>query len=91
VAGPLFSLALTGRCDIFLMSLKEFDRMTVQELEKAIAKLSLEELAELRAWFYLYGMEECDRQIPRDSESGKLQKLIEQAKPGYATGNGWGL
>ncbi|MGO8954442.1 MAG: hypothetical protein ACLPWS_15150 [Rhodomicrobium sp.] len=62
--------------------------MTVQELEKAIIKLSPEELAELRAWFYEYDMDEWDRQIARDSESGKLDKLIEQAKRDYAGGNG---
>lgn len=62
--------------------------MTVQELEKAIAKLSPEELAELRAWFSEYDMDEWDRQIARDSESGKLDKLIEQAKRDYAEGNG---
>ena len=62
--------------------------MTVQELEKAIAKLSPEELAELRAWFYEYDMDEWDHQIARDSESGKLDKFIEQAKRDYAAGNG---
>jgi hypothetical protein len=62
--------------------------MTVQELEKAIAKLSPAELAELRAWFYEYDMDAWDRQIARDSESGKLDKLVEQAKRDYAAGNG---
>jgi len=62
--------------------------MTVQELEKAIAKLSPEELAELRAWFYESGMDEWDRQIARDSESGKLDQPIERAKRDYAGGNG---
>jgi hypothetical protein len=53
--------------------------MTVQELEKAIAcalplrclsavaKLSPEELAELRAWFLEQDQDEWDRQIARDS------------------------
>jgi hypothetical protein len=62
--------------------------MTVQELEDAIAKLSPEELAELRAWFYERDQEEWDRQIARDSEAGKLDKLIAQAKRDYAQGNG---
>jgi hypothetical protein len=63
-------------------------QMTVQELEKAIANLSPEKLAEFRAWFYEYDMNEWDRQIARDSELGKLDKLIEQAKRDYAEGNG---
>ena len=62
--------------------------MTVQELENAIAKLSPEELAELRAWFLERDQEEWDRQIARDSEAGKLDKLIAQAKRDYAAGNG---
>lgn len=62
--------------------------MTVQELENAIAKLSPEQLAELRAWFRERDQEEWDRQIARDSEAGKLDKLIAQAKRDYAAGNG---
>ena len=62
--------------------------MTVQELEKAIAKLSPDELAELRAWFLEQDQDEWDRQIARDSEAGKLDKLIAQAKRDYAQGNG---
>lgn len=62
--------------------------MTVQELEKAIAKLSPEELAELRAWFLERDQDDWDRQIARDSEAGKLDKLIAQAKRDYAQGNG---
>jgi hypothetical protein len=63
-------------------------RVTVQELEKAIAKLSPQELAELRAWFWERDQEEWDRQIARDSEAGKLDKLVEQARRDYAQGNG---
>ena len=62
--------------------------MTVQELEKAVAKLSPEELAEFRAWFQQFDMDEWDRQIARDSESGKLDKFIEQARRDYAEGRG---
>jgi hypothetical protein len=62
--------------------------MTVKELEKAVAKLSEAELAEFRAWFQQFDMDEWDRQIERDLLSGKLDKLIEQAKRDYAEGNG---
>ena len=62
--------------------------MTLNELEKAVAKLSPEELAEFREWFHRFDMDEWDRQIARDSESGKLDKLIEQAKRDYAAGRG---
>jgi hypothetical protein len=62
--------------------------MTVQELENAIAKLSPEELAELRAWFYGHDQEEWDRQIARDCEAGKLDRSIAEAKRDYVQGNG---
>ncbi len=66
--------------------LTEFDRMTVQELEKAVAKLSPEELAEFRAWFQQFDMDEWDRQIARGSESGRLDKFAEEAIAGYKAG-----
>ncbi len=62
--------------------------MTLKELEKAVAKLSPDELAEFREWFHRFDMDEWDRQIARDGESGKLDKLIEQAKRDYAEGRG---
>jgi len=62
--------------------------MTVKELEKAVAQLSPEELAEFRAWFQDYDMDEWDRQIARDFESGRLGKLIEQAKRDCTGDNG---
>jgi len=62
-------------------------RVTVQELEKAIARLSPEEMAELRAWFWERDQEEWDRRIARDSEAGKLDKPIARAKRDYAAGS----
>ena len=58
--------------------------MALKELEKAVAKLSPEEVAAFREWFDRFDMDERDRQIARDGESGKLEKLIEQAKRDYA-------
>jgi hypothetical protein len=62
--------------------------MTVQELEKAVAKLSKQELAEFRAWFQQFDMDAWDRQIERDVKAGKLDKLMEKAKRDYAEGSG---
>ncbi len=60
----------------------------MKEFEKAVAKLSPDELAAFREWFYQFDMDEWDRQIARDGELGKLDKLIEQAKRDYAEGRG---
>ncbi len=62
--------------------------LTLKELEKAVAKLSPDQLSAFREWFQQYDMDEWDRQIARDGESGKLDKLIEQAKRDYAEGRG---
>ena len=51
----------------------------VEQLEQRIAELDAGELKELRAWFERYDAEVWDRQIKKDSKSGKLRKLVEQA------------
>ena len=52
---------------------------TVQEIERAIEKLSDEELAEVRAWLW-------DRDIERDADSGRLDALAEEALQEYRSG-----
>jgi hypothetical protein len=52
---------------------------TVQEIERAIEKLSDEELAEIRAWLW-------DRDIERDADSGRLDTLAEEAMQEYRSG-----
>jgi hypothetical protein len=52
---------------------------TVQEIERAIEKLSEEELAEIRAWLW-------DRDIERDADSGRLDTLAEEALQEYRSG-----
>ncbi len=60
--------------------------MTVQELEKAVAKLSPEELAEFRAWFHEFDLDAWDQQIARDAAAGKLDKLADQALADFKAG-----
>lgn len=45
---------------------------TVQEIERAIEKLSEKEVAEIRAWLW-------DRDIERDAAAGRLDKFAEEA------------
>ena len=45
---------------------------TVQEIERAIEKLSDEQVEELRAWLF-------DREISRDASSGVLNSLADEA------------
>ncbi len=67
---------------------REVECILARRLEKAVAKLSPQESAEFREWFHRFDMEEWDGQIARDSELGKLDALIEQAKRDYAEGRG---
>ena len=51
----------------------------VDDIKTAIESLPEEEFAELREWLSEKDWEKWDRQIEKDSESGKLDFLIEEA------------
>ena len=53
--------------------------MTVEDIEKAIAKLPPDQLARFRVWFEEFDSARFDQQIKRDATSGKLDRLAEQA------------
>ena len=50
----------------------ESSAMSVEQIKSAIAELSLEERAELAAWFHGWGDDEWDAQMKADIASGKL-------------------
>ena len=56
-----------------------FARMSIEEIEKAVAKLGPHELAKFRAWFEEFDSARFDEKIERDAKSGKLDKLAGQA------------
>jgi hypothetical protein len=58
----------------------------VQELEKAVAALSPEELREFRAWFADFDMAQWDRQIEQDLNAGRPDQLINKAMKDYRAG-----
>ncbi len=53
--------------------------MTVEDIEKAIAKLPADQLARFRVWFEEFDAARFDQQIARDAASGKLNRLAEEA------------
>jgi hypothetical protein len=53
--------------------------MTVEDIEKAIAKLPPDQLAQFRVWFEEFDSALFDQKIRRDAVSGKLDRLAEQA------------
>ncbi len=58
----------------------------VQDLERRVQGLSPEDLSEFRAWFLEYDWELWDRQIEADLNSGKLEKLVAEARADFQAG-----
>ena len=53
--------------------------MTIEDLEKAVAKLPPDDLARFRAWFEQFDGARFDAKIERDAQRGKLDRLADQA------------
>ena len=53
--------------------------MTIEDLEKAVAKLPPADLARFRAWFEAFDAARFDQKIERDAKAGKLDRLADQA------------
>ena len=51
----------------------------IEEIKSSIESLSKDDLAHLRDWFFERDWEQWDKQIEKDSESGKLDFLVREA------------
>ena len=60
--------------------------MSIKDIEEAIVLLPRQEIAELSQWFEEFQNQVWDEQIERDSNAGRFDKLIEQAKAHPAAG-----
>jgi hypothetical protein len=60
--------------------------MSVDEIEKAITKLSSKERARLLKLLAELDEAEWDRQIEEDAKNGKLDKLIEKSEEDFRAG-----
>jgi hypothetical protein len=60
--------------------------MSVEEIEKAITKLSPEELGELSSWFADYQAKVWDKQIEQDLDEGRLDSLLKEVDEEYEAG-----
>ena len=58
----------------------------VQEIERAIQKLSPKDLALLREWFEEFDADVWDRQFEEDVRAGKLDGLAEKALANFRAG-----
>ena len=59
---------------------------TVAEIEKAIQKLTPQEIKAVADWLQEFREEMWDEQIAADAKAGKLDKLMEEAKQDYLAG-----
>ena len=60
--------------------------MTIEDLEKAVAKLPPEQFAEFRAWFEAFDAARFDDKIERDAKAGRLDRLADQAIDDFRKG-----
>jgi len=59
---------------------------TVQEIERAVSLLSIEDLARFRDWFDEFDAQVWDEQFEEDVKSGKLYRLANQAIADFSAG-----
>jgi len=60
--------------------------MTIEDLEKAVAKLAPDQFARFRDWFDAFDAARFDSKIERDAKAGKLDRLAEQALADFDKG-----
>jgi hypothetical protein len=61
--------------------------MTIEDLEKAVAKLPSDQFAEFRAWFEQHEAARFDQKIERDAKTGKLDRLADEALDDFRKGS----
>lgn len=60
--------------------------MSIKEIELAITQLTSEELSQFIAWFEEFQSQMWDKQIEKDREAGRLDKLIKDAEEDFKAG-----
>ena len=58
----------------------------VKSIEKAVAQLPMQDLAEFRSWFAKFDAQAWDSQLEDDAVSGKLNALAQEALAEYKLG-----
>lgn len=58
----------------------------LDQIENRVLKLSPADFEKFRKWFREHEWEEWDRQIERDSDSGKFKALTERVLADHASG-----
>lgn len=58
----------------------------LEDLEKAVAELPVDQLARFRVWFEEFEASHFDQKIERDAAAGRLDRLAEQALSDFRAG-----
>ena len=58
----------------------------IEVIENEVSQLSSSELSAFREWFFEFDAEAWDKQIERDSQSGKLDSLAATAIKDFQSG-----
>lgn len=58
----------------------------IEVIENEVSQLSSSELSAFREWFFEFDAEAWDKQIERDSQSGKLDSLAANAIKDFQSG-----
>ncbi|MFL6934499.1 MAG: hypothetical protein ACJ8EJ_07605 [Xanthobacteraceae bacterium] len=59
---------------------------TVEDIERAVSRLTPDELARFRVWFETFEGSRFDEKIERDARAGKLDQVAEEALDDYRKG-----
>jgi len=59
---------------------------TIQDIETAASQLTLEQLADFRAWFADFDAQRWDQQFEADVAAGRLDALAAEALSDYRAG-----
>ena len=65
---------------------RQFHRMSVKELEKAVQDLPVEDFKSFAAWFEEYLADRWDEEIERDIAAGRLDSLAAKAAQDHREG-----
>jgi len=60
--------------------------LTVHEIEQAVSRLSLEELARFREWFDEFDAKAWDKKFEADAKAGRLDEVADQAIADFCAG-----
>ena len=60
--------------------------MTTEDIERAIERLTPDELARFRAWFEQFEAQRFDQALEQGAQAGKLDAFAEEALGAYRSG-----